>query len=84
MNMMVVNGLLKHTGLGGNMTPQKRLQQLAAANRTQPEDEGMGFGPVPTHEQLLQEVWYLRRRVKQLEQQNLNYSWQLNPESMGR
>lgn len=40
--------------------------------------------PPPSYEELLQEVWYLRRRVKTLEQQNLEYSWQLNPESMGR
>lgn len=44
----------------------------------------LGFDAVPTHEELLQEVWYLRRRVKELERQNLNYSWQLHPESMGR
>lgn len=44
----------------------------------------LGFEPELTHEELLQEVWYLRRRVKELERQNLNYSWQLNPEAMGR
>ena len=83
------------------MTPQKRLQQLAAAEG---HHEGGGYElgtqeayetfvaqrnqssgpPPPTYEELLQEVWYLRRRVKTLEQQNLEYSWQLYPESMGR
>jgi hypothetical protein len=83
------------------MTPQKRLQQLAAAEG---HHEGGGYelgtregyeafaakrnelsgSPPPNYEELLQEVWYLRRRVKTLERQNLEYSWQLNPESMGR
>lgn len=83
------------------MTPQKRLQQLAAAEG---HHEGGGYElgtpeayeafvaqrnqssgpPPPTYEELLQEVWYLQRKVKRLEQQNLEYSWQLYPESMGR
>lgn len=83
------------------MTPQKRLQQLAAAE-AHSSDKGYSLGtkegyeaavaqrnqssgsPPPSYEELLQEVWYLRRRVKTLEQQNLEYSWQLSGESMGR
>ena len=55
-----------------------------AKQRAQSLAKTLGLEPVPTHEELLQEVWYLRRRVRELEKQNLNYSWQLNPESMGR
>ena len=73
------------------MTPQKRLQQLAAAEG---HHEGGGYelgtpeayeafvaqrnqssGPPPlTYEEMLHELWYLRRRVRQLEQEILNKS----------
>lgn len=66
------------------MTPQKRLQQLAAANTRQTPDEGINFEPVPTHEELLKEVWFLRRRVKQLEKQVFEMGWQISGEAMGR
>lgn len=39
--------------------------------------------PPPTYDELLQEVWFLRRRVKTLEQQVFEMGWQLHPESMG-
>lgn len=86
------------------MTPQKRLQQLAAAEAHH-SDKGYKLGtkegyeafaakrnqltgpsgsPPPSYEELLQEVWYLRRRVKTLEQQVFEMGWQLYPESMGR
>ena len=51
------------------MTPQKRLQQLTEAQRRQ------SSGPPPlTYEEMLHELWYLRRRVRQLEQQISNQS----------
>lgn len=57
----------------------REAYEAAVAERNQPS------GPLPpSYEELLQEVWFLRRRVKTLEQQNLEYSWQLYPESMGR
>lgn len=83
------------------MTPQKRLQQLAAAEGHN-KDKGYSLGnqqdyeafvakrnessgpPPPTYEQLLQEVWFLRRRVKTLEQQVFEMGWQISGESMGR
>lgn len=40
--------------------------------------------PPPTYEELLQEVWYLRRRVKTLEKQVFEMGWQISGESMGR
>ena len=40
--------------------------------------------PPPTYDELLQEVWYLRRRVKQLEKQVFEMGWQISGESMGR
>ena len=46
--------------------------------------ESLGLETPPTHEQLLQEVWYLRRRVKQLEKQVFEMGWQISGESMGR
>ena len=83
------------------MTPQKRLQQLRAAeahNSTSSyelstkekyeafvaERNQSSGPPTPTYYELLQEVWYLRNRVKHLEQKNLEYSWQISGESMGR
>lgn len=65
---MAWSGLLKLTELGVNMTPQKRLQQLAAA-----EGHQSSGSPPPTYEEMLHELWYLRRRVRQLEKQLLNY-----------
>lgn len=71
------------------MTPQKRLQQLAAAEAHH-SDKGYQLGnqadyeafvakrnklsgpsgsPTLTYEEMLHELWYLRRRVRQLEQQ---------------
>lgn len=46
--------------------------------------ESLGLETPPTHEQLLQEVWYLRRRVKTLEKQVFEMGWQISGESMGR
>jgi len=88
------------------MTPEKRLQQLAAAEahhdskgyqlgtseayqafsarRKRSLDKTLGFEPVPTQEELLQEVWYLRRRVKELEKQVFEMGWQISGEAMGR
>jgi hypothetical protein len=86
------------------MTPQKRLEQLAAAEghhsdkgyeiSTQEAYEafvakrnelsGPSGSPTPSYEELLQEVWYLRRRVKHLEQQVFEMGWQISGESMGR
>ena len=86
------------------MTPQKRLEQLAAAEG---HHEGGGYElgtqeayaafvakrnklsgpsgpPPPTYEEALHELWYLRRRVKQLEQQVFEMGWQISGESMGR
>lgn len=41
-------------------------------------------GPPPlTYEEMLHELWYLRRRVKQLEQQLNDASWQTNPDQQG-
>lgn len=40
--------------------------------------------PPPTYEELLQEVWYLRKRTKDLEQQVFEMGWQISGESMGR
>ena len=40
--------------------------------------------PPPTYEELLQEVWYLRRQVKTLKQQVFEMGWQISGESMGR
>ena len=72
------------------MTPQKRLQQLAAAEGHH-DSKGYELGnqqdyeafvaqrnqssgpPPPTYEEMLHELWYLRRRVRQLEKQLLNY-----------
>ena len=86
------------------MTPQKRLQQLAAAEAHN-NDKGYELGnqqdyeafvakrnqltgpsgsPPPSYEELLQEVWYLRRRVKTLEQQVFEMGWQISGEAMGR
>ena len=79
------NGLLKPTELGANMTPQKRLQQLAEAEGHH-SDKGYELGnqadyeafaakrntsgpPPLTYEEMLHELWYLRRRVRQLETQ---------------
>lgn len=88
------------------MTPQKRLEQLAAAEghntdkgyqlsnqiayevaakmRAESLAQTLGLEPPPTHEELLHEVWYLRRRVKQLEKQVFEMGWQISGESMGR
>lgn len=67
------------TPLGTNTTPQKRLQQLAAA-----EGHQSSGPPPPTYEEALQELWHLRRRVKQLEKQVFEMGWQISGESMGR
>ena len=40
--------------------------------------------PPPTYEEALHELWYLRRRVKQLEKQVFEMGWQISGESMGR
>ena len=41
-------------------------------------------GPPPlTYEEMLHELWYLRRRVRQLEQQLNDASWQTNPDRQG-
>lgn len=86
------------------MTPQTRLQQLAAAEGHNSDKSyelgnqqdyeafvakrnqltGLSGSPPPTYEELLQEVWYLRKRVKILEKQVFEMGWQLYPESMGR
>ena len=83
------------------MTPQKRLQQLAAAEAHH-DSKGYKLGtkegyeafaakrnqssgpPPPTYDELLQEVWYLRKRTKDLEQQVFEMGWQISGESMGR
>ena len=39
--------------------------------------------PTLTQEEMLHELWYLRRRVKQLEQQLQDQSWQTNPDRQG-
>ena len=101
MNMMDPSGLLKRTGLGTNMTPQKRLDQIMAAEGHN-NDKGYSLGnqpdyetfvakrnklsdqPQPTYEELLQEVWQLRRQVKILKQKVLEMGWQISGESMGR
>jgi argonaute-like protein implicated in RNA metabolism and viral defense len=81
------------------MTPQKRLEQLAAAEGHH-SDKGYMLGsqadyeafvakrnrPQPkqlTQEEVLHELWYLRRRVRQLEQQLSDKSWQTNPDRQG-
>lgn len=81
------------------MTPQKQLDQLAAAEGLH-SDKGYQLGtqegydeflakrnkfrpPPPTQEEMLHELWYLRRRVKQLENQLQDQSWQTNPDRMG-
>lgn len=83
------------------MTPQKRLQQLAAAEAHNSDkgyklgtkegyeafaaERNQSSGPLPpTYDELLQEVWYLRKRVKDLEQQVFEMGWQISGESMGR
>ena len=102
--MTVASGLLKLTALGVDMTPQKRLDQLAAAEGHH-EDKGYELGsqadyeafvakrnqftgpsgpPPPTYEEALHELWYLRRRIKQLEKQVFEMGWQISGESMGR
>ena len=74
------------------MTPQKRLDQLAAAEAHH-SDKGYSLGnqadyeaavakrnqlsgpsgALPlTYEEMLHELWYLRRRVRQLEQEISN------------
>lgn len=101
---MEVSGLQKLTAPGSNMTPQKRLEQLMAAEGHY-EDKGYMLGsqqeyeafvakrnqftgpsgpPPPTYEEALHELWYLRRRVKQLEKQVFEMGWQISGESMGR
>ena len=76
-------GTAHHCDKGYRVGTQEAYEAFAT-KRKQSLEEVLGFEPVPTHEQLLQEVWQLRRRVQELEKQNLNYSWQLYPESMGR
>lgn len=36
-----------------------------------------------TREQLLGQIMYLRKRVSQLEEQNTEMGWRLNPDRMG-
>lgn len=36
-----------------------------------------------TREQLLGQIIYLRKRVAQLEEQNIEMGWRLNPDRMG-
>ena len=36
-----------------------------------------------TREQLLGQIMYLRKRVAQLEEQNTDMGWRLNPDRMG-
>ena len=89
---MELSGLLKPTELGANMTPQQRLDQLAAAEGHH-SDKGymlgnqadyeafvakrnQSSGPPPlTYEEMLHELWYLRRRVRQLERQLQDQGW---------
>jgi hypothetical protein len=93
--------LQSHTTSETKMTPQKRLQQLAAAEAHH-DSKGYSLGtregyeaavaernqssgpPPPTYEEALHELWYLRRRVKQLEKQVFEMGWQISGESMGR
>ena len=39
--------------------------------------------PPLTQEEMLHELWYLRRRVRQLERQLNDASWQTNPDQQG-
>lgn len=48
------------------------------------ELSGPSGAPPPNYEELLHEVWYLRRRVKQLEKQVFEMGWQISGEAMGR
>lgn len=82
------------------MTPQTPLQQLAAAEGHHESggyelgnlEECAAFAaqrnqaiePTPTYEEALHELWYLRRRVKQLEKQVFEMGWQISGEVMGR
>jgi hypothetical protein len=70
-----------HSDKGYSLGNQQDYEAFVAKRN---QLSGPSGPPPPSYQELLQEVWYLRRRVKTLEQQNLEYSWQLYPESMGR
>ena len=61
-------------------TPEDYKAFVAKRN----ELSGPSGAPPPNYEELLHEVWYLRRRVKQLEKQVFEMGWQISGESMGR
>lgn len=78
MNMMDVNGLLKHTGLGTNMTIT--LHEKIAVMRAVREQ----FGPQTSYTQLLDEICRLKYQILALEKRNSDLGWQISGESMGR
>lgn len=56
------------------------LEQLAADNAPEPKPWWESL----TREELIHEVWYLRRRVAQLEKIETEYNWIKNPDRMGQ
>ena len=95
---MDVSGLLKFTVLGANMQQDQLTQILAAEGHHDSKGYQLGTQEgynafvaqrrrpqpkQPTQEEILHELWFLRRRVRQLEQQLSDQSWQTNPDRMG-
>lgn len=72
-----------HSDKGYSLDTSEAYQAMIA-ERTQSLRKHLGLDTPLSYEELLHEVWYLRRRVRQLEKQVFELNWQISGESMGR
>jgi hypothetical protein len=70
-----------HEGDGYELGTQEAYEAFVAKRN---ELSGSSGAPPPSYEEALHELWYLRRRAKQLEKQAFEMGWQISGESMGR
>lgn len=70
-----------HEGNGYELSTKENYEVFAAQRN---KLSGLSGPPPLTYEEAIHELWYLRRRVKQLERQVFEMGWQISGESMGR
>jgi len=69
-----------HQGNGYELSTPEAYEAMVA-ERTQSLKKHLGLDTPLSYEELLHEVWYLRRRVRQLEKQVFELNWQISGES---